>query len=653
MLIYAHTKIQKLLFASWITILSSTLLVSCGDDDTAETVTPPPVNSISYPLTEMNSSGIAGSITFQEQADGALVAKVALTGPATDDTYPVSINANSAAEGSSNVAIDLQNVDGATLQSTTPIADLTYEDLLTYDGYLNVQRSTSDLTIVAQADIGGNALTGNSKQYALGAKAGSGITGTVLWEERVNGHTKATITLENFSGSEAFPSHIHVNSAAEGGGIFIDFNSINGSTGKSITTIRQFNETVGGEPVTYEQLLNFDGYINVHRSAENPVVISQTDIGANELTGNSVTYPLDPVAFPDISGSATFAERKGGETLVTLTLDSTAVDGPYPAQIYSNTAAEGGRIVIDLSSVDGATGTSATHVTSFNDGTPVSYESLTRYDGYINVRQSEEEINTLVAQGDIGGNALTGESVAYALTSVADPAIQGEATFYQRNNGLTLAVVSLEGTPEGGIHPMHIHANTAAEIGPIAISLNPVDGTSGLSKNSIRQFNDGTAVTYEQLLTYDGYLDVHLSDAEINTLIVQSDIGQNALTGNQVVYPLAALSDSGISGTATFAERNNGFSLVTLAVTGTSPEGSHPAHIHFNSAAEGGSIAISLTYVNGATGLSQTNIKSRDNNLGITYAELIDFDGYINIHLSTEALNVIVSQGNVGSNAPQ
>ena len=633
-------------------LLGSILLTGCGEDDTSESTIPPPLRTITYPLTEIDDSGITGMVTFQQEADSTLTAKVTLIGPPTDHPYPSSIYTGSAAEEGKAV-IDLQDVDGATLQSTTSVTGLTYEQLLAYDGHLVVQGKPGDLTIVAQADIGGNVLTGTSKQYALGAKSGSGITGTVLLEERMNGYTKATIHLENATGGATYPSHIHAHSAAEGGGIFIDLTPIEGTTGNSVTTIRTLNQPVGGASITYEQLLNFDGYINVHRSAEDLTIVSQTDIGANELTGASVSYPLDSVADSAIEGTATFAERKSGETLVTLALNNTLQDGLYPAHLHARTAVEGGQIVIDLSSVDGATGASVTNVTTLNNGTPLLYESLVRYDGHIDVLLSDEEgTDILVGQGDIGGNALTGESVTYPLDSVAYPTIRGEATFYQRSNGLTLAVIRLLGTSGGGIHPAYLHANTAAERGPSVISLNPVEGTSGLSKNSVRQFDDGTPVTYEELLTYNGHLNVDLNSID-GTLVAQGDIGQNALTGNQSVYPLVALEGGGIQGTATFAERNNGFSLVTLALTGTSPGGTYPAHIHFNSVAEGGGIAISLTNVNGTTGISKTNVESRDNNLAITYEALIAFDGHINIHLSVDALNVIVSQGDVGINARQ
>ncbi len=643
-----YTLPKNLSFVLGAIVLGSLVLPGCGEDDATNGSISPPVNTITYSLTELDDSGVRGYVTFLEEANGTLTAEIALVGVSAGNTYPSHIHANSAAEEGA-IAIDLQSIDGATRRSTTTITAITYEQLLTYDGYINVHRSPTDLTILAQADVGGNALTGNSQQYRLEAQSSSDITGTVLLEERVNGYTKLTINLDDPSGNSTLPAYVHANSAAEGGVRIIDLNSVDERTGSSVTTVRKLNEAAGGNPITYPQLLELDGHINVQQRAEG-LVVSQVDIGVNELTGVSVMYPLDSVAIAGVSGTATFAERKSGEALVTLVLDNTPGNGFHPAHIHANTAVEGGDIVVGLTPVDGATGTSVTHVATLDNGTPLPYERLVRYDGYINVHLSADELNTLVAQGDVGGNALTGESVTYSLDSLAIPGIRGEATFLRRNNGLTLAVINLQNTPEGGIHPSHIHANTAAESGPIVISLNPVAGTSGLSKSSIRQFDDGTPVTYEQLLTYDGYLNVHRSSTDLTTLVVQGDIGQNALTGRQVIYPLSAQEGFSISGTATFGERNNGFSLVTLALTGTQPDGNHPAHIHFNSTAEGGGIAISLTDVDGATGISKTHVESLNNNLGITYEELQLFDGYINVHLSAEALNVIVAQGNVGVN---
>ena len=149
---------------------------------------------------------------------------------------------------------------------------------------------------------------------------------------------------------------------------------------------------------------------------------------------------------------------------------------------------------------------------------------------------SADAPETIVAQGDIGANGLTGESVTYPLDSVSVdfPDITGEATFYQRSNGTTLVELMLEGTPDGGMHPAYIQANTAAEGGESVIDLTAVDGTTGLSRTQVATFNDGTAVTYDELTNYDGYLNVLLSADVPETIVAQGDIGINALTGESV-----------------------------------------------------------------------------------------------------------------------
>lgn len=115
------------------------------------------------------------------------------------------------------------------------------------------------------------------------------------------------------------------------------------------------------------------------------------------------------------------------------------------------------------------------------------------------------------------------------------------------------------------------------------------------------------------------------------------------------VYPLHSVTDPDISGTATFMKIGNK-TKVMIDLDGTPKGGSHPAHIHFNSAAVGGGIAISLTPVNGSSGKSVTIISEMDSGTPITYEDLINFNGYINVHLSIDQLAVIVAQGDIGSN---
>jgi hypothetical protein len=69
-----------------------------------------------------------------------------------------------------------------------------------------------------------------------------------------------------------------------------------------------------------------------------------------------------------------------------------------------------------------------------------------------------------------------------------------------------------------------------------------------------------------------------------------------------------------------------------------------------NNAATGGPITFTFPSVDGNTGVSETNISSLDDTTPITYDGILTYNGYINVHLSSNALGTIVAQGNIGSN---
>lgn len=633
--------LNKALFTCALLASSVMFFSGCDDDDD-----PGPQltgDSKSYTLAPVSGSGVTGTVTFAKRDDDRVLITIQLSGTQSGATHPAHIHANSAAEGG-GIILDLTSVNGTDGKSETAVDALndgtavTYEDFLSLDGYVNVHLSASDLaTLVAQGDIGENELTGDTKVYTLGPVSDPAISGTATFAKRLSGETLITVALENTPDGQSFPSHIHENSAVESGDIAIGLNNVDGTTGMARTNVSQLDD---GTAITYDGLLEFDGYLNVHSGS---TLIAQGDIGGNEFTGNETVYTLMPVADPNVSGTATFSERRNGNTLVALDLENTQDGASHSSHIHANTIADGGGIVINLNNVDGTTGKARTNVRQLNDGTPITYEGLLDFNGYLNVHGG----GSFVVQGDIGQNALTGNQKVYTLTPVADPTVSGTATFAERKNKQTLVTVDLENTEAGASYPSHIHANTIAEGGGIVISLKNVDGTTGMASTNVKQLNDATPITYDEMLEFDGYLNVHTG----GTFVVQGDIGQNELTGDEKVYTLNEVGGSGVSGSATFAKRRNGKTQVTLALTGTTAGGDHPAHIHVNPAATGGGIAINLKNVDGATGMSVTTIRTRNDESEITYDELIDFNGHINVHLSPTELGTRIAQGDIGSNA--
>ena len=501
----------------------------------------------------------------------------------------------------------------------------------------------------AMDDMGGNFM-GETMSFDLSSVSDPSISGTAKFIENEDNSTTIEIQL-NGTSSGMHPAHIHYNSAAEGGDIALSFEPIDGATGMSSTTFSALDD---GTMITYEEAVNFDGYINVHLSADNlSTLIAQGDIGENDLTGNMKTYNLGARAVEDISGSVSFQERVNGEALATIMLDNTPANGMHPAHIHMNTAAEGGDIAFTFNPVNGDTGMSKTNLASLNDGTTFGYSDVLDYDGYVNVHLSADDLSTLIAQGDIGQNELTGESKSYVLGEKDVEGIMGTALFEKRANGEALATLTLENTPADGMHPAHIHMNTAAEGGDIAFTFNPVNGATGMSMTNLAALNDDTQFGYDDVLDYDGYINVHFSADDLGTLVAQGDIGQNELTGESKSYALAEKDVPGIMGTAEFKERMNGETLVVLSLMNTPENGMHPAHIHMGSVANApGDIAITLNMVDGKSGMSMTNVAAfnGDDAMAVTYSELLNYDGYINVHKSAEELSVLVAQGNIGSN---
>ena len=380
------------------------------------------------------------------------------------------------------------------------------------------------------------------------------------------------------------------------------------------------------------------------------VMTSCGDDDGENVTGNKVEYELEERSDSDVSGDVEFVELEDGRVQIEISLSGTKSGETHPAHIHMNSAALGGNILVSLDAVDGATGSSVTIVDKDDNGNALTFAMIDGLDAYVNVHKSSSDLGTIVAQGDIGSNTFTGDEKSYDLDERAIDGIKGSITFKKRKNGFTLAEIDLDGTPDGGMHPAHIHMNSAAESGGILVTLTSVDGTTGRSLTDIRSTNDGEAIDYEDLLTTNGYVNVHLSATELGTIVAQGDIGSNELTGESKSYDLSEKDAPGISGTVIFEERNDGTVKATIELVGTPDGGMHPAHIHENSASEGGPIAITFNVVDGTSGKSVTSIRTLDNDDAFNYQMIETYNGYVNVHLSADDLGTLVAQGDIGIN---
>ncbi len=221
--------------------------------------------------------------------------------------------------------------------------------------------------------------------------------------------------------------------------------------------------------------------------------------------------------------------------------------------------------------------------------------------------------------------------------------VTGKANFIETGNSVNIDLV-LYGAPSG-THPAELLMNTVAEGGAVVLTLNPVDET-GKSSTKVTSF------TYNQLVAYDGFIKVMKSAIEPLVILAQGDIGGNVITDTYISYNLDTVGAYGVSGTARFDKRENGNALVTLSLNGTIAGETYPATINLSSISTigGGPVTKTLSSVNGATGKSYTTIRKLNNDLNITYANWLTYDGYINVYQTSVDFVNIISQGDIGSN---
>ena len=63
--------------------------------------------------------------------------------------------------------------------------------------------------------------------------------------------------------------------------------------------------------------------------------------------------------------------------------------------------------------------------------------------------------------------------------------------------------------------------------GGIAVGLNPINGATGKSVTNISMTGSGEAFGYDDALTFEGYINVHLSVDDLATIVAQGNIGSS------------------------------------------------------------------------------------------------------------------------------
>jgi hypothetical protein len=219
-------------------------------------------------------------VTFTETSSTTTKIDLSLNGKSSDldGSHPASLCKNSEVEGGDEI-LALNPVDATGKSSTT--VSMSYSELIGYDGFIKVLKNSTDPSLIlAQGDIGGNLITSTNKTYILHTIGAYNVSGTALFEKRVNGNTLVTITLNGTIEGQLYPVTINYGTIVSGELYKVKtLNNVNGTTGKSLTNIRNLDS---GVAKTYDGWMVYLGYINIYQTSISlNNIISQGNIGSN------------------------------------------------------------------------------------------------------------------------------------------------------------------------------------------------------------------------------------------------------------------------------------------------------------------------------------------------------------------------------------
>ena len=328
-----------------------------------------------------------------------------------------------------------------------------------------------------------------------------------------------------------------------------------------------------------------------------------------------------------VGGTARFAELDDQTTLVSIWLNRSR-SGVHFADVHQETAAEGGVPLITLGAIDGIYPVLEVVVKELDDGTAVTYDDMVELDAHLVVHHRVEG-SPAFGTADVGRNALTGRFISYPLDPVVGSVVTATATYFERKSGSTMLFANLD-NPRPGVpaSPIHIRANNVVTGGSIVFTANPFGEETNTSETHLEVLDDGTAVTFEELVLMDTHVDVR--DARNSAVVLaMGNAGTNDVTGNRQSFAVGPIGDSLLSGDVTLHERTCGLAILEIDLVGTNAGVRHAVTIQDVAL---GSLPIDVAPVRGSSGRSITPTKPRDDDMPATYDGLVTVTGVIDIH---------------------
>jgi hypothetical protein len=132
---------------------------------------------------------------------------------------------------------------------------------------------------------------------------------------------------------------------------------------------------------------------------------------------------------------------------------------------------------------------------------------------------------------DVATATATLRTKEIALTSTAGNTVTGKALIAENADHSFNVNITLQNTVKDTVMVMHIHNGSIASPGTIAIPLTNITGTGGQATGTKLNIKTGLSatgatvnLTYDNIITYAGYFNVHYSAAQINKVVANGNI---------------------------------------------------------------------------------------------------------------------------------
>ncbi len=126
---------------------------------------------------------------------------------------------------------------------------------------------------------------------------------------------------------------------------------------------------------------------------------------------------------------------------------------------------------------------------------------------------------------DKNNDSISLRSKDYALVPVGQSGVTGKVTISENANKTFNVLMVLDKSVKDTVHISHIHTGSISSPGAVAISLSNILGTGTTAQATTANIN---TITYDSVLNYNGYINVHYSASRLDSLIAQVNIGKNS-----------------------------------------------------------------------------------------------------------------------------